>query len=400
MLKLSIMPSAIILGFIVILIIPNAAHAGYASIVVDADTEKVLRSRNADTRNYPASLVKIMTLYMTFEALESGRFDMKTRLKVSKRAAGQPPSILGLKRGQSITVREAIMALVTKSANDAATVLAEALGGTEWKFAQLMTRKAKKLGMKRTLFMNASGLPNSKQLSTARDMAILALSLMRNFPEHYHFFSLQSFNYKGRKYKNHNNLLGVYSGVDGVKTGYTRSSGFNLVASAERGGRRVIAVVFGGKTSKRRDRHMAGLLDIGFSRLAPIKRSKNRYQFSSIPNPSPSSPNKNYLPLPNDPRTIVKSKTIHQAKTSDNWAIQVGAYSRLHSASITIQRANSIAKKFLKSSFAEVSSTKTKTGNTLYRARFLGLDLSLARKACLALKESGIPCIVFNPSDL
>ena len=174
-------------------VLPKDSFAGYASIVVDVDNGEVLRARNADTRNYPASLTKIMTLYMTFEALEQGRLKMTSRLKTSKRAAGQTPSKLGLKRADTISVKQAILALVTKSANDVATVLAESLGGTEWEFAQDMTRKARALGMKKTSFRNASGLPNRQQLSTARDMSILALALFKNYPQYYHYFSSRSF---------------------------------------------------------------------------------------------------------------------------------------------------------------------------------------------------------------
>ena len=240
----------------------------YASIVIDAHSGEVLHADKADRRAYPASLTKMMTLYMLFEALDQGRLSMTSKLKVSSRAAGMPPSKLGLKRGQSIAVRDAIKALVTKSANDVAVVVAEALGGSEQKFARMMTEKARSLGMTRTTFRNASGLPNNQQLSTARDMARLSQALMRNFPKHYGVFSTRSFSYGGRKYKNHNKLLKNYAGTDGIKTGYTHASGFNLAASVVRDGRRLIAIVFGGKTAKSRDRHMRKLLDRNFTVLA------------------------------------------------------------------------------------------------------------------------------------
>lgn len=240
----------------------------YSSIVVNAVTGEVLHADKPNRKAFPASLTKMMTLYMVFEALDQGRLTMNQRLKVSKRATKMPPSKLGLGRGQSIRVRDAIMALVTKSANDVAVVVAEALGGSESNFAKLMTQKARALGMSKTTFRNASGLPNSKQLSTARDMVRLAQALMRHFPHHYKVFSARSYSYKGRKYPNHNKLLKNYSGTDGIKTGYTHASGYNLVASAVRGGHRLIGVVFGGKTGKSRDRHMRKLLDKGFAKMA------------------------------------------------------------------------------------------------------------------------------------
>ena len=240
----------------------------YASIVIDAGTGEVLHADKADRRAYPASLTKMMTLYLLFEAVDQGRLGLNQKLPVSRRAAGMPPSKLGLKRGQSIRVKDAIKALVTKSANDVAVVVAEALGGSEQKFARLMTEKARTLGMTRTTFRNASGLPNNRQLSTARDMARLARALQRRYPHHYAVFKTKAFSYKGRRYKNHNKLLSNYAGTDGIKTGYTHASGFNLAASTVRDGRRLIAVVFGGKTAKSRDRHMRKLLDRSFAKLA------------------------------------------------------------------------------------------------------------------------------------
>ncbi len=242
-----------------------ASAARYSSMVIDADTGEVLYARNADQRRYPASLTKMMTLYMTFEALEQGRLRLDQPLKVSKRAAGQTPSRLGLKAGQTITVNQIILALVTKSANDAATVVAEAIGGTEIGFAQMMTDRAHRLGMVRTRFKNATGLHNRRQRSTARDMSTLARSLISDFPQYYHYFSTPKFTYKGRQYENHNGMLGTYRGTDGIKTGYVRASGFNLVVSVERGDRRLVGVVFGGRSPRSRDVHLRQLLDQAFA---------------------------------------------------------------------------------------------------------------------------------------
>ena len=240
------------------------AQAGYASFVMDAQTGQIFHARNADTRNFPASLTKIMTLFMVFEALDTGKLSLDQRLPVSRRAAGQTPSKLGLKVGQTVTVDAAIRALSVKSANDVATVVAEAIGGTEIKFAQMMTRRARALGMSRTTFKNASGLPNRGQLSTARDMAILAKEMLDRFPARYAYFSDLTFKYGTRTFSNHNKLLRTYDGMDGIKTGYIRASGYNLVASVERNGHRLVGVVFGGRTGASRDKHMIKLLDRGF----------------------------------------------------------------------------------------------------------------------------------------
>ncbi len=212
-----------------------------------------------------------MTLYLTFEALQKGRLRLDQPLKVSRRAAGQTPSRLGLKAGQTITVRQVILAMVTKSANDAATVVAEALGGTEIEFAQMMTDRAHRLGMVRTRFTNATGLHNRRQRSTARDMSTLATSLITDFPQFYHYFSTPEFSYGGRRHQNHNGMLDTYRGTDGIKTGYTRASGFNLVVSVERNDRRLVGVVFGGRSPRSRDVHLRQLMDQAFARPSTRK---------------------------------------------------------------------------------------------------------------------------------
>src|SRR5690606_20380488 len=227
---------------------------------MDAKTGKVLYESSADEKRYPASLTKMMTLYLTFDALSSGRISKNTSIPVSAHAASEPPSKLGLKPGQTITVDQAIKALVTKSANDAATALGEFLGGSEANFAKLMTAKARQLGMKSTVFRNAHGLPDPRQYTTARDMARLGVALREHHGRYYDYFSTRSFTYKGRRYGNHNRLLGRVEGVDGIKTGYIRASGFNLVTSVKTGGRSIVAVVMGGRTGRSRDEHMAELI--------------------------------------------------------------------------------------------------------------------------------------------
>ena len=266
----------------------NQAGARYASVVIEAASGKVLHAVNADTRNFPASLTKIMTLYLTFEALDAGRLHLSRKLRVSRIAASRSPSKLGLRQGQLITVRDIIGTLVTKSANDAATVIAEALAGSERAFARVMTRKAVELGMTKTMFRNASGLPHWRQRSTARDMAILARALVRELPNHYHFFSLQNYSYAGRNYRNHNKLLSRYDGADGIKTGYIRSSGYNLVASAERNGTRLITVVFGGKSPRWRDRHVTRLMNRGFAALRGTRKTVPKRPSTAWP-PLPKS---------------------------------------------------------------------------------------------------------------
>lgn len=238
----------------------SASASKDAAIVIDANTGKTLFSSKADSRRYPASLTKMMTLYMTFEALASGKIDKETRVPFSAKAAAEPPTKLGVGAGKSITVETAIYSLVTKSANDAATALGELLAGSEERFARAMTAKARSLGMKSTVFRNAHGLPDTGQFTTARDMATLGIALREHYPQYYGYFSTRSFTYGRQRIGNHNRLLGRVKGVDGIKTGYTRASGFNLVSSVSDGNRRVVAVVMGGTSGASRDNYMAGLL--------------------------------------------------------------------------------------------------------------------------------------------
>lgn len=241
-----------------------AAAARFSAITVDARSGEVLFAREADGTRYPASLTKMMTLYLLFEDLKGGRIKLDSAFKVSAYAAARPPSKLGLKPGQTILVEHCIKALVTKSANDVAVVVAEGLAGSERAFAERMTSTARVLGMTRTTFRNPHGLPDPKQVTTARDMATLALRLQRDFPERFHYFSLRSFSFKGQTYRNHNRLLGRFKGMDGLKTGYIRASGFNLAATAERGGKRLVGVVIGGKSANSRNQYMASMLETQF----------------------------------------------------------------------------------------------------------------------------------------
>lgn len=402
------------------------AAAKYASIVVDAETGRVLHEKNADTRNYPASLTKIMTLYMLFDALERGELTLNTRLKVSKRAAGQAPSKLGLKAGQTIRVEDAILALVTKSANDVATVVGEALGGTEYKFAIAMTKRARELGMRRTTFRNASGLPNRRQLSTARDMSILGRRIMEDFPQYYGYFNRKRFSFNGRAYGNHNNLLGHYSGADGIKTGYTRASGFNLVASVERNGRRIIGVVFGGRTGKSRDRHMVSLLDRGFTRLAAIPSKEDLERTAAeaarvAERIDQRNPFRNAGAAPAlaagavpqradgevlaqgdaDPaqdlaaRATVTQMAQEAIRRMGPWKIQVGAFRSPESARTLAERAQ-LELRDLGDGLGVI--VDRLSGKGLYRARLGGIESEEeARLACRVLQRRKLDCLPISP---
>jgi D-alanyl-D-alanine carboxypeptidase len=438
------------LAAVLLLAAPGQAQARYASIVIDAETGQVLHAANPDTRNYPASLTKMMTLYMTFEALDEGRLSLDQRLHVSKRAQGMVPSKLYLKAGQTIRVRDAILALVTKSANDVAVVLAEALGGSEWQFAIDMTEKARNLGMKNTTFRNASGLPNRGQLSTARDMAKLSQALLYDYPEYYHYFATQRFSYSGRTYGNHNNLLDDYRGTDGIKTGYIRASGFNLAASVVRDGRRLIAVVFGGRTARSRDAHIKKLLTEGFRevrrrqtipvvapppqkpveaiRVAVARANGGADAVSGVPSRDAkvvtvtaevgSAPTAAPPVPPKEPDAIgalaaqivedapvppgterpeaVRRAARQLAAASGSFAVQVGAYRQAAPAHSAATRAANATPRLLAHAEVSVSRIRGDRG-PLYRARLIGLSQDRARQACRALQSHGTDCLVIQP---
>jgi len=261
----------------------------FASIVVDGNSGEVLQAANADGLRHPASLTKIMTLYLLFERLDAGKIRLDTQLRVSERAADQAPTKLGLKPGHTITVEDAIKAVVTKSANDAAVAIAENLAGGEEAFAQLMTQKAHALGMSRTTYVNASGLPNDDQITTARDQALLGRAIQERFPRYYRYFSTEEFVYHGSAMRNHNHLLGEVGGVDGIKTGYTRASGFNLVTSVHRDGRYIVAVVLGGRSAGERDARMRELISAHI-REAAIRRTTPLLAEAAAPRGEPQPP--------------------------------------------------------------------------------------------------------------
>jgi D-alanyl-D-alanine carboxypeptidase len=373
-----------------ITIFQSSADARYASIVIDERTGKVLHASNPDRQRYPASLTKMMTLYMVFDALDRGKLKLNQRLRVSRRAQGMAPSKLGLKRGQSITVKDAILALITKSANDVAVVVAESLGKTEINFAKMMTRKARSLGMRKTRFRNASGLPNRRQVSTARDMATLARKLITDFPQFYHLFKTQRFSYKRRTYRNHNRLLRAYPGVDGIKTGYIRASGFNLVASTKRYGRRLIGVVFGGKSAQSRDRHMRKLFERAY---ALVPKKKKRFASNTA---------KDFNKIAKPRTRIAKANYTQKFKSNQNrirrWAIQVGAFSQSSSARLAAYGAAGRLQGRGVAEHGRVAVVMHKQArNRLYRAQIVGMSQRDAMKSCTYLRAQQQACVAIPP---
>ena len=369
------------------------SYGKYASIIMNEKSGKVYHSINADTRNYPASLTKIMTIYMIFEKLKNKKIKMNTKLKVSKRASRQPPSKLGLYPGQKITVKQAILALVTKSANDVATVVAENLEKTERRFAYKMTKKAKSIGLTRTIFKNASGLPNRGQLSTARDMAKLGVAIRKNFPEFFYFFNKKTFVFNGIEYRNHNNLLGSYFGTDGIKTGYTNASGFNLVASVERNGQRIIGVVFGGKTARTRDKHMVKLLN-KFIKTPVVRTAK----LSEIPSQRPDFIS---YPVVKKPKNF----SVYTVSESEDWFIQIGAFKNKLNAHIAAKKARNAAPEQLGNLPASLQKVNkplenSKVKKPLWRVRFIELAENQARSVCAELWSSGLSCIPLPQKSL
>ncbi|WP_319529021.1 serine hydrolase [uncultured Cohaesibacter sp.] len=436
------------------------ANSKYAAYVIDVKSGKVLFSQNANAPRFPASLTKMMTLYMVFERLESGELTLDTPLKVSQYASGRPPSKLGLRPGSTISVRNAIYALVTKSANDVASVVAENIGGSESNFAKMMTSTARSIGMKGSTFRNASGLPNKSQKTTAADMALLGRALQDRFPGYYKYFSTRSFTYGKRRYGNHNRLLGNVKGVDGIKTGYTRASGFNLVTNVKSRDRHIVAVVMGGKTGSSRDAHMRSLISkylpkakTGARRTALIASPKRSYielastmrlpkpklepadipmvtayqapvdlqsispapinLVASLPQTPPEESGAQFTtaslavpPLPRPANDPVGDLSTHQPPTPmaapdrgtpPGWQIQLGATRSLDLANELLSKARSSNKRLL---VARVNHTETvqKGDLTLYRARFAGFESkTAARNTCAILKKQKFACLALNP---
>lgn len=365
----------------------QVGSARYSSIIVEARSGTVISSVNADELRRPASLTKMMTLYMLFEALRDRRVSLGELVPVSSHAASMQPTKLGLVPGARITVEEAVLGLVTKSANDAAAALAELMGGSEERFAQMMTLRARALGMNRTVFGNASGLPDSDQWSTARDMAILARRLVYDFPGYYGYFSTPSFTFRRRVMYNHDRMLKTYAGADGLKTGYTNESGYNLVTSAVRGGVRLVGVVMGAKSGGERDIHMASLLDNGFEQM---DEPSTRHERVARPLPSVFSVAKAAVPTgafaPRPARTAA-------APASGRFSVQVGSFSSKQAA----HKAANNARRLIKDGDVHVEPVPGGRGKTLWRAQLSGLSASEAPSACGTLAKRKMACIVIRP---
>ncbi|MBP2228643.1 D-alanyl-D-alanine carboxypeptidase [Azospirillum agricola] len=374
--------AALVLVAVSSLSVPAAAKAGResaparpvaAEILMDAATGAVLRAHNADVPTYPASLTKMMTLLLAFEALDRGQLRLDQPLPVSYHATTMAPSRLGVAPGDTIRVEDAILALSTKSANDVAVVLGEAMAGNEAAFAQAMTRRARELGMKRTVFRNASGLPDRAQRTTARDMAILSRVLVRSHARYYPYFSRRSFDWQDQTIHGHNRLLDRYDGMDGIKTGYIAASGFNLAASAARDGRRLIAVVLGGESAAKRDRRIVELMDIGFRSRAPVKPGD---ALVSAPKPEVRRP---------------AAAAAATAAATGGWAIQTGAYGTLQAAR---QDAESVRKEL--GALAAAAKPAVQRSGALFKAQLVGFDGASARSACESLKRAKRDCITLQ----
>ncbi|WP_309086281.1 D-alanyl-D-alanine carboxypeptidase family protein [Chelativorans sp.] len=403
-----------------------AANPKYAGIVVDAKTGRVLYEDSADAPRYPASLTKMMTLYMVFEAMSSGRIAKNSRIVFSRNAAGEPPTKLGVPAGKSITVEQAIHALVTRSANDVATAVAESLGGSEAGFAKAMTAKARQLGMTSTTFRNAHGLPNDGQRTTARDMAKLGIALREHFPQYYDYFSTRSFTFAGRKIRSHNNLLGRVKGVDGIKTGYIRASGFNLVTSVSTGGRQIVAVVMGGTSARSRDAHMAELVkrylpkaSTGRDRdliargpaVKPVISAATQPVIAAaaalpaeapLPPERPEFPVTAYVEEPVPSAKVALAEAIASDPAIDptptastpvsGWVIQVASTPTEQDAQRVLEQTAERASGLLAEAkpFTETFVLK---GQTYYRARFGGFESKTAAwDACASLKRKQVDC--------
>ncbi|HYG85670.1 MAG TPA: D-alanyl-D-alanine carboxypeptidase family protein [Azospirillum sp.] len=354
-----------------------------AEILMDADSGKILRSRHADTPTYPASLAKMMTLLLTFEALDRGTLRLDQQLPVSRYATTMPPSRLSLAPGSTITVEEAILALVTRSANDVAVVLAEAIAGSEKAFGKRMTARARALGMKHTVFRNASGLPNREQRTTARDMAILSRALVTRHAKHYGYFSRRSFVWQGKTIYGHNRLLSRYEGMDGIKTGFINASGFNLAASAVRNGHRLIAVVMGGESAVKRDQRVGELLDAGFRAHTPLSPDA-----VVAADEDPASQGDAALGVR---AALVTSKPASAPEPQGIWSVQVGAFKNARAA----RRSAAAAAKAL-GQLAAGSEPKAVRSGRMYKARLVGFQSRSATVACDALKAKHLECFTLR----
>lgn len=410
-----------------------ANNSRYAAFVVEENTGVVLHSRRSEAERFPASLTKMMTLYMLFEALETGEIGLHDPIRVSANAANASPSRLGLAPGSTITAENAIRALVVKSANDVAVAVGERLGGGESRFGELMTARAAEIGLTNTTFRNASGLPNSRQTTTARDMARLAIALHRDFPQYFEYFNEETFRYNGRTYRNHNSLVGRVRGVDGLKTGYIRASGFNVVVSAERDDHRLVTVIMGGPSAAARDAHAEELIEAAF---ATLEQRQDTRLFAALSSPrinpvrqqdliardvaalhlnepvemgSADQPPALQIVLADEDEMRVDTLPVARADTDHNpsstaaeprlvrgaWAIQVGAYNTADAAHDRLAEV-AIYSGALESA-QPAARAVTISGDRLWRARFEDLTEDSARLACRDLSTRDHPCFAVAP---
>jgi D-alanyl-D-alanine carboxypeptidase len=386
--------------FASLVVLPSEARSrpqvgGYApptaQIVVDAKSGKVLFAENPDAPRHPASVTKVMTLYLLFEQLDRGKLTLQSELKVSPFAQRQAPSKLGVSAGDTITVEDAIKSIVTRSANDVAVVIAENIGGTESNFAQLMTRKARAIGMNHTVYRNASGLPDSGQITTARDLATLGRAIQSRFPKYYPYFAMRGFSYDGDYIGNHNKLLGRVEGVDGIKTGFTRMSGFNLLTSAKVDGRHIVAVVMGGRTGAQRDNQMARLVETYLPRattggslpvIAEAERDNAPLTTGSVAEKEPSQKGQT--------ASKTHTQTVKQVMPVA-WKVLVGQAHSAKEAQALTQKAREKSKGVL----AKASTSTTSQvvhHKTIFKAQFSGLSQQEAASACKHLKSTGLAC--------
>jgi D-alanyl-D-alanine carboxypeptidase len=424
---------------------PASAGGKFAAVTVDARTGQILYDSESNGLRHPASLTKMMTLYIVFQELKAKRITLQTALRVSRRAANMAPSKLGLKPGTTITVEQAIKALVIKSANDVAATVGENLGGSEQAFAARMTKVARSLGMARTTYMNASGLPNPRQITTARDQATLGLRLMRDFPQYYPFFRATQFNFRGKIIRSHNRLVGRFPGTDGIKTGYVNASGFNLVTSTRRGDKRLVGVVLGGKSAGRRDAYMMSMLSKAFAKardgqtiaalagsgkgiVDPLKVLKDHKSETvdaarqtdnaalaeaaavaadtteepqvleaSIdedtdgkqPEPAPMKPDRILPFVVKKPATQADVDALAVASLGEVWAVEIGDFN-------TRKSADDLSARLGAGNDAKTIPVK-RNGKTLYRVLVSGYDEAAARKSCAQASKLGKVCSVHSP---
>ena len=398
--------------FCLSIFISNSVYGSTSGIMINAEDGSVMYEQNADELRYPASLTKLMTLYITFNALENGHLKLTDRLKVSKVAAGRSPSKLGVKAGETISVKDAIMAVIVKSANDCATVLAEHFSKNEAEFAVLMTKTAKKLGMKHTTFKNASGLPNSQQKTTARDMAALAMAVYHHFPQYYSWFSTQSFKYKGQTIYGHNHLLKTFAGADGMKTGYTYASGYNIITSAKRNNKRVIAVTMGHRYLNDRDKKVAVMMDKGLNELkkgkkvdvALLRKQINGVHQVQYAQNNAAKNTASVKPVSQKPEFNIASNNVLATKNatsiakSGNYAIQVGAfsnYSRAKNYALSVK--NNLSRQY---AVQNIKIEKVNINNgQVYRSKVVGLAKNDAQSICRNMKNKNQACMVVTDSS-